>query len=105
MGDEALVEAVLTDWRTAPVDERLRATLGFLRKLTLEPDELGPDDLAAVRRAGVSDDALRDAVYVAAAFNLIDRLADAVGAEPLSRRLPRDEVLTHAARFLAAGYA
>ena len=30
-------EAVERDWRTAPVDERLRATLGFLEKLTLRP--------------------------------------------------------------------
>jgi len=33
--DDTLVEAVLRDWRTAPLDPKLRATLGFLEKLTL----------------------------------------------------------------------
>jgi len=40
--DDALVEAVLRDWRTAPLDPKLRATLGFLEKLTLAPTEVGP---------------------------------------------------------------
>jgi alkylhydroperoxidase family enzyme len=69
---------VLDDWRTAPVDEKLRATLGFLEKITLSPDEVGPEDAALARRAGVSDAALRDAVYVCAYFNLIDRVSDAL---------------------------
>jgi alkylhydroperoxidase family enzyme len=69
---------VLDDWRTAPVDEKLRATLGFLEKITLSPDEVGPRDAALARRAGVSDAALRDAVYVCAYFNLIDRVSDAL---------------------------
>lgn len=33
------VEAVLEGYRTAPIDERLRATLAFLEKLTLSPAE------------------------------------------------------------------
>ena len=69
---------MLDDWRTAPVDEKLRATLGFLEKITLSPEEVGPRDAALARRAGVSDAALRDAVYVCAYFNLIDRVSDAL---------------------------
>src|SRR2546422_7850830 len=37
--DDTLVEAVLRDWRTAPLDPKLRATLGFLEKLTLAPTD------------------------------------------------------------------
>jgi alkylhydroperoxidase family enzyme len=69
---------VLDDWWTAPIDEKLRATLGFLEKITLSPDDVGPEDAAAPRQAGVSDFALRDAVYVCALFNLIDRVSDAL---------------------------
>jgi alkylhydroperoxidase family enzyme len=69
---------VLGDWRTAPIDEKLRATLGFLEKITLSPADVGPEDAALPRRAGVSDSALRDAVYVCALFNLIDRVSDAL---------------------------
>ena len=45
LGNDKLVDAVLTDWRTAPIDARLRATLGFLEKLTLAPTEVRPADL------------------------------------------------------------
>jgi len=72
-------EAVERNWRTAPIDERLRATLGFIEKLTLRPGELTPDDAATVRAAGVSEEALVDAIHVAALFNVIARLADSLG--------------------------
>ena len=68
---------MLDDWRTAPIDEKLRATLGFLEKVTLSRDEVRSEDAALPRQAGVSDSALRDAVYVCALFNLIDRVSDA----------------------------
>jgi alkylhydroperoxidase family enzyme len=47
-------EAVVADWRTAPLRPELAATLVFLEKLTLRPDELLPADADAVRAAGVS---------------------------------------------------
>ena len=55
-------EAVQRDWRTAPVSAQLRATLGFLEKLTLHPAEVTREDANAVRAAGVSDEALVDAI-------------------------------------------
>jgi alkylhydroperoxidase family enzyme len=92
---------VLADWRTAPIDEALRATLGFLEKVTLSPDQVGPADTALVRDAGVSDPALRDAVYVCALFNLIDRISDALDfAVPAP-----DQFRTMAKILLKRGYA
>jgi alkylhydroperoxidase family enzyme len=58
------------------VDEPLRATLGFLEKVTLRPDELSPQDAEAVLAAGVTEHALVDAIHVAALFTMIVRLAD-----------------------------
>jgi len=72
---------VLEDWRTAPIPEKLRAMLGFLEKMTLHPKDLGPADVAPLRDAGLSDDEIADAVHVATAFNMINRLADALGWE------------------------
>jgi alkylhydroperoxidase family enzyme len=46
--------------------------------VTLAPGEVGPRDAALTGEAGVSDAALRDAVYVCALFNLIDRVSDAL---------------------------
>ena len=58
------------------MEEPLRATLGFLEKLTLRPDELRTRDAEAVLAAGVQKDALVDAIHIAALFSMIVRLAD-----------------------------
>ena len=62
------------------------------------------DDAEAVRAAGVSDQAIVDALLVAAYFNLIDRLADSFGLTPISHTLGADGLLRHEAEFLARGY-
>jgi hypothetical protein len=71
--------------------------------MTLTPDDLDPSRAFA---AGVSPEALREAVYVAAAFNLIDRFADAIGAQPASQAgRTREQSFEYGGRFLARGYA
>jgi len=93
-------EAVRDDWRTAPVPDRLRATLGFLETMTLRPGELGPEDAATVLAAGVSREALVDAIHVCALFNMIVRLADSLGWDvPAWERLQQ-----RAPAMLAGGY-
>jgi alkylhydroperoxidase family enzyme len=71
----------MTDWRSAPLRRELAATLAFLEKLTLRPDELRPADVKAAHEAGVSNEALRDASTVCALFSMIVRLADSLGWE------------------------
>ena len=70
---------MLDDFETAPIDDRLRATLRFLRRMTLEPDALTPEDVRAVLAAGVDKAALSEAIHVAYLFNVYDRLADSMG--------------------------
>jgi hypothetical protein len=53
--------------------------LTLLEKVTLAPDDVSPADMASVRDAGVSDRAIVDALHVCFMFNMIDRLADALG--------------------------
>jgi alkylhydroperoxidase family enzyme len=76
---EEVWQAVVDDWRTAPLSPELSATLVFLEKLTLRPDELESADAEAVYAAGVSQQALRDAAAVCGMFNMIVRLADSLG--------------------------
>jgi uncharacterized peroxidase-related enzyme len=76
--DDKVVEAVLADWRRAPIDQKLRATLGFLEKLTLTPAEVRPADVAPLRAAGVSDAAIEDAIHACVLFNIYDRMADSL---------------------------
>jgi hypothetical protein len=47
--------------------------------MTLAPGELGRADADAVLAAGVSREALVDAIHVCALFSIIVRLADALG--------------------------
>jgi hypothetical protein len=72
----------------------VRATLGFLERLTLRPGDVTPSDAAAVLSTGVSEEALADAIHVAALFGMIVRLADSLGwyvppAEQFAGRAPQ----------------
>jgi alkylhydroperoxidase family enzyme len=81
-----VVRAVLADWRTAPVPERLRAILGFLETLTLRPSEVTPQTVRDLRNGGLSDDAIREAIYVCFLYNLQSRLSDAFAFEMPDRK-------------------
>jgi alkylhydroperoxidase family enzyme len=70
------VQAALDDWRSAPVSPQLRATLGFLEKLTLKPESVTAADIGPMRAEGLSDAAIEDAIHVCTLFNIYDRLAD-----------------------------
>jgi alkylhydroperoxidase family enzyme len=74
-----LTQQVLDDYERAPIRDQLRATLAFLKKLTLTPDQVTADDARQVLALGVSKAALADAIYVASTFNVFDRLADTMG--------------------------
>jgi len=73
--DGAKVSATLADLETAPLTEPLRSTLRMLGKLTRE-DNVDADDMSTVLAAGVSEQQIKDALAVAFAFNVTDRLAD-----------------------------
>ena len=94
------VAAVLDDWRTAPIDEKLRVTLGLLEKVTLTPGEVGPGDITPLHAAQISEQAIEDALVVCALFNIIDRVADA-----LDVAIPSAEGFARTAeRLLEQGY-
>jgi alkylhydroperoxidase family enzyme len=81
-----VLDAVRKDYRTAPVDERLRATLAFVEKLCRDPRAVGAADAARVLDAGVSPDALRDAVWVCTIFSIFTRAADGLGWDLMSKK-------------------
>ncbi|MBV8597643.1 MAG: hypothetical protein JO017_02365 [Actinobacteria bacterium] len=67
----------------------------------MRPDELRPEDADAVRAAGVSDQALDDAIAVCALFNMIVRLADSFGWDVP----PPERTAARAPAMLAGGYS
>lgn len=74
-GDGGKVSATLADLETASLTEPLRATLHMLGKLTRE-NSVDAGDMRQVMAAGVSEQQIKDALAVAFAFNVTDRLAD-----------------------------
>jgi hypothetical protein len=73
----------------------LWATLGLIEKLTLRPDQFGSQDVAALQARGVADQAIVDAIYICVGFNMINRVADALGV-----RVPPPKVFVRGAKFL-----
>ena len=70
---------MFADPTTAPVSDEVKAALALIETFTLRPEELGPNDIEAARKAGLSDEAIEHVIDVATLFNVIDRLADASG--------------------------
>jgi len=71
-----VVKAILTNWQSAPIDDRLRAALAFLEQVTLRPASVTAPDAAALLEAGIPADGVRELLYVCFLFNVLDRLAD-----------------------------
>ncbi len=80
--DDALADAVKRDWRTANLPSQDAALCAYALKLTLSPGAIGPDDVRALRDAGLDDRGICDAVQVIGFFNYFNRVADGLGIDP-----------------------
>jgi uncharacterized membrane protein len=99
MGNDK-VEAVLADLASAPIDEKLRATLALLRKVTRSYQDVTAADIAPVLAVGVTRRQIEDALDVCFAFNVITRLADTFEFEVG----PQSAFETSAKMLLSRGY-
>ena len=61
---------------------RLAALLSYVKKLTLAPSTIADSDKQAVHAAGFSEEQLKDAIAVCAAFNLFNRIVEGHGIAP-----------------------
>ena len=95
------MDAVLEDFRTAPIDEKDKALFAFIEKMNRESNRLGPDDLAEAKAAGWSEEALYDAITVCALFNFYNKWIDATGVSDM----PGFAYEMSGERLAARGYA
>ena len=77
------MQAVLKDYRTAPISEKEKALFAFLEKMNRESNRLQPEDLATARDAGWTDEALYDAITVCALFQFYNTWIDATGVSDM----------------------
>ncbi len=76
------MEAVASDYRSAPLSDRERAILDYAIKLTLRPSEMRLEDVEGLRAAGLDDGGIHDVAQVTGFFALYNRLADGLGIDP-----------------------
>ncbi len=96
--DDRKTAAIMEDFRTAPISENEKLLFAFIELV----NGLGvhEGDVAVLREAGWSDEALYDAITVCAFANFLCRWADAAGASDESLEVQR---LT-ARRLISQGY-
>jgi uncharacterized peroxidase-related enzyme len=77
--NDALVEALRIDYRTAPIDERDRVMLDYAAAVTRDASAITDEHHQALRGAGFDDRGILQITLIAAWFNYINRVADALG--------------------------
>jgi len=96
-----VVTSALEDFRQAKLSAKLRSTLAFLEILAMTPDELTARDARSVLQAGITTEALEDAIAVTTLFSITVRCADTFNFAMLD-----DKDFDRAAkRMLVQGYA
>jgi len=77
--DEPLVKALVEDYARAPISDADRAMLDYATALTEDATRITRRDHARLRAAGFDDRAILQITLIAAWFNYINRVADALG--------------------------
>ena len=71
--------ALELDYTTAPITPQERVMLDYVVKLTKDATQVWKDDHGKLRAAGFDDRAILQITLIAAWFNYINRVADALG--------------------------
>ena len=77
--DRQLVEALETDYTTAPITPQERVMVDYVVKLTKDATRVWKNDIEGLRAAGFDDRGILQITLIASWFNYINRVADALG--------------------------
>ena len=83
LGDRTLVQAVLHDYRTSPLDASHKALFAFIEKMNRQSNLIGPTDIDTLRDAGWTEEAIYDAITVCALFRFYNAWIDATGVHDM----------------------
>ena len=98
--EEGLIDKLVDDLNSAPVDGKFKPLLAYARKLTLTPGEMNQADADAVFDAGWDEKALHDVIAVTARMCFMQRLVEGHGFVPMSRERARE----NAKKRISLGY-
>jgi uncharacterized peroxidase-related enzyme len=76
---EALFDALVDDIDTAPVDDKLKPVLKYVKKLTLTPTRMTQADADSIFDAGWDEKSFHFAIMICGMFNLYNRLLEGYG--------------------------
>ena len=79
--EEETIAALMDDVDTAPVDDKMKPLLRYVKQLTKEPAKITKSMADEVLAAGWSERALFDAVSVCALFNFMNRIVEGNGVK------------------------
>ena len=77
--DQALVTALEQDYTTAPIPEQDRVMLDYVVQVTKDATRITSSHHERLRAVGFDDRAILQITLIAAWFNYINRVADALG--------------------------
>jgi uncharacterized peroxidase-related enzyme len=98
-GSEELVASVLADREASPLDEKNKALLRFVEKVTHDSHAITAEDMKPLYAVGWNDEAIFYAITTCALFNFYNRWISATGVPPMS-----DEMHRWQGKLLATGY-
>jgi uncharacterized peroxidase-related enzyme len=77
--DDTLVDALRSDWRTAPISDAERVMIEYVVQLTEDATRITPVYHERLRAVGFDDRGILQITLIASWFNYINRVADALG--------------------------
>jgi alkylhydroperoxidase family enzyme len=77
--DEAFVEALSKDFRSAPISAQDRVMLEYVEQVTKDATRISPAFHDRLRAVGFDDRGILQITLIASWFNYINRVADALG--------------------------
>lgn len=102
--DQGVVDAVLEDWRSAPISPRLRAGLRLLEAATVHPADIDRGFVDSLTAAGLSVEELEEAANIGFFFNFMNRVSDAFDFDiPTDDQRRRQAKMLQVMRFVAGG--
>ena len=79
--EENLLQQLLDDVNSSPVDDKLKPVLRYVKKLTESPAKMIQSDVDAIFAAGWDEDSFHFTVMICALFNMMNRIMDGYGVK------------------------